>query len=216
MGNHDGEGRFDNKNMGQVFARGRYSLFTNGPDNIHGTGNYAVNIKNEDNQLLYSLIMLDSNRYRKYDTRDGYDYIYPEQIAWYEWIIKGAAKAAGVSSIPSLAFFHIPLPEINDIKAKMTLENQVEAESAFRETPCPPEINTGLFSRMKDIGSTKAIFFGHDHVNLLNYTYQGIHFVYGLKTGYCSYYDNDRIGTTLITINDDSTIDVQFKYYVSE
>lgn len=213
MGNHDGEGRFDNVKMEAVFASGKHSLFNKGPDNIHGTGNYAINIKTENDDLFYTLILLDSNRYRTYRDRNGYDYIYPDQIAYYEWLVKGVSKLSNGEVFPSLVFFHIPLPEINDIKLEIEANNPEIAADIFRETPCPPETNTGMFSKMKELGSTKAVVFGHDHVNLLDYEYQGIKFVYGLKTGTCSYYNNDRLGYTIITIGDDKIVDVQFKNY---
>ena len=113
MGNHDGEGRFDNAQMGMIFGSGKHSLFQMGPDNIHGTGNYAVNIKTQNNDVFYTLIMLDSNRYRTYADRNGYDYIYPDQIDWYAWMIQGVSAAAntvngGGGNIPKYNFFSYP------------------------------------------------------------------------------------------------------------
>ena len=119
----------------------------------------------------------------------------------------------GGGIFPSITFFHIPLPEIYEIKTEIEAEHPEYAADAFREPPCPPEINTGMFAKIKELNSTKAVVFGHDHVNVLNYEYQGVQFVYGLKTGICSYYNADRIGYTLITIHNDQTIDVQFINY---
>jgi hypothetical protein len=205
MGNHDGEGFWNNEKMGGIFGSGKYSLFSPGPDNIHGTGNYGVNIVDDRNRVLYGLVMLDSNRYRG----GGYDYIYPDQIAWYEWYVQGISADTPVKT---MAFFHIPLPEINDIRTEMQNSDAALASDVFREDPCPPTENTGLFSKMKELKSTTHMFFGHDHVNLLNYNYQGIQFVYGLKTGTCSYYNLDRLGTTLITLKDDLSVTVEFKF----
>ncbi|GHU29531.1 phosphohydrolase [Spirochaetia bacterium] len=212
MGNHDGEGIFNNKKMGGIYGAGTYSLFTNGPKNLPGSGNYGINIVNESGDILYALIMIDSNRYRG----RGYDYIYPEQIAWYEWYIKGVSTErygtynAAAHVLQSLSFFHIPLPEMNDVRAEMRAANPAAEQDAFRENPCPPDINTGMFQKMKDLNSTTYMVNGHDHINRLDYEYQGIHFVYGLKTGTCSYYDEDRLGATLITIKDDLSIQVDF------
>ena len=60
-----------------------------------------------------------------------------------------------------------------------------------------------MFEKMKEMQSTTHLFFGHDHLNILDIEYQGIRFFYCLKTGICSYYDADRIGTTLVTIFSD-------------
>jgi hypothetical protein len=56
------------------------------------------------------------------------------------------------------------------------------------------------------------MIFGHDHVNLLNYTWQGVTWVYGLKTGTSFYHDEDRLGGTVYTIGLDGTVDMEFVY----
>jgi Icc-related predicted phosphoesterase len=215
MGNHDGGGFFDVKNdnrqqiTADIFASGKYTLFSKGPENIGGTGNYGVNITDENNNVLYSLIMLDSNR----------DYLREKQVAWYEWYIKGINKAVyGTYNPPSgkivksMVFFHIPLPEIVDIKKELTLYDPILAADYFGESPCPQSKNTGMFQKIKQLESTTHIFFGHDHENTLYYEYQNIYWIYGLKTGYCAYPDNGKIGVTLITVSNDGKTAVEFKY----
>jgi 3',5'-cyclic AMP phosphodiesterase CpdA len=218
MGNHDGEGLYDIEKMGEVYASGKYSLFVKGPDSIHGTGNYGINIADENGEIVYALVMIDTNRYRTYeDGKNGYDYIYPDQIAWYEWYIKGVSETVygsydpdGGKVVKSLLFHHIPLPEIDDIRSEIEGADAPKAADAFREDPCPPLLNTGMFAKVTALKSTTHTFFGHDHVNMINYEYQGVYFVYGAKTGPCSYYDADRQGTTLITIKNDLSIGVEF------
>jgi len=63
---------------------------------------------------------------------------------------------------------------------------------------------------MKELQSTACMLFGHDHKNNFFYQYQGIYFVYGLKTGPCA--EKYKQGTTLITIKDDLSISVEFMY----
>jgi hypothetical protein len=222
MGNHDSEGSGPSREeMGRIYASGSRSLFTHGPASLHGVGNYGINIVDENNAPIYSLILLDSNDYRSYAqtwaaSRGGnYDYIYPDQIDWYEWMVRGVTVAAGrtmEAPVPSLAFFHIPLPEIYEVRAAMRAVDPTAAANAFREDPCPPAENTNMFGRMQELGSTTHIFFGHDHINMLDYAYEGIHFVYGLKTGPCDYHDADRMGATLITIGDGGAVTVDFKH----
>lgn len=43
-GNHDQEGKADKYWMGNVYENAEYCLYQNGPCNIGGTGNYAVNL----------------------------------------------------------------------------------------------------------------------------------------------------------------------------
>ncbi|GAB6393011.1 MAG: metallophosphoesterase [Treponematales bacterium] len=214
MGNHDWEGVFiSNEKMGEVYAKGRYSLFSPGPPNIPGCGNYGVNIVDESGEVVYALIMLDSGRYRGSFPDYGYDYISTEQIAWYEWYVKGVSKSRYGDYFPpehvvkSMAFFHIPLPEINEVREKLEAEDPAAAADAFRDKPTPSRKNTGMFQKMKELRSTTHMFFGHDHGNMLDYEYEGVHFVYSLRTSG----EQERAGTTVITIKNDLTVTVEFK-----
>jgi 3',5'-cyclic AMP phosphodiesterase CpdA len=210
MGNHDGdfmELQDDNlqHSVAEIFSRGIYSLFEMGPDNLTGTGNYGLHIVNGDGAIIYTLVLLDSND----------DYLRRDQVAWYEWYVRGAEEAAylsgGTEKVKSLLFFHIPLPEIEDIKREMEQNNFRDeggrsGSSAFGEAPSRQPVNTGLFDAVKRLGSTTHLFFGHDHLNTLNYKYQGVYFVYGLKTGYCAYHDPQRLGATLITLKGNKSV----------
>jgi hypothetical protein len=214
MGNHDGDfidWQDSNQQLliAKLFSRGRHSLFESGPENVSGTGNYGVRILNGKGAIIYSLILMDSNR----------DYIRQDQVDWYEWHMRGIQSAYGPES-KSLVFFHIPLPEIALIRQEMIGQGKCDeagrdAEAAFGETSTPQSQNTGFFERAKQLGSTTHLFFGHDHLNTLDYLYQGIHFVYGLKTGYCGYHDPDRLGAVLITLSgsaSESNVKVDFIY----
>jgi 3',5'-cyclic AMP phosphodiesterase CpdA len=210
MGNHDGdfmELEDDNQqhSIAEIFSRGRYSLFVTGPDNLTGTGNYGLHIVNGSGAIIYALILLDSND----------DYLRRDQVAWYEWYVRGVAGAAspagGAEKVKSLLFFHIPPPEIGDIKREMEQhdlrdEDGRSASAAFGESPSRQPENTGLFAAIQELGSTTHLFFGHDHLNTLNYHYRGVYFVYGLKTGYCAYHDPERLGATLITLRGENSV----------
>jgi len=211
MGNHDGEGHYDIEKMAELYASGEYSLFRKGPGNIQGVGNYGVNITS-GGEIVYSLFFLDSNRYRKYDGKRGYDYIYSNQADYYEWYINGV-NSFTEKSVKNMLFYHIPVPEIDGIRAEIKEKYPAAVEKfAFREDPCPPKENSGFFDRVTELGAATHMFFGHDHVNLLSYEYRGVRFVYGLKTGPCSYYDKDRQGGTLITLRDNLEVTVDFMY----
>jgi hypothetical protein len=208
MGNHDGDFiKMQDSNqqriIAEIFSRGAHSLFKNGPDNVTGTGNYGLHIVNGNGEIIYALILMDSNR----------DYIRRDQVEWYEWYVRGVSAVVyplgGV--VNSLLFFHIPLPEIEDIKLEMEQNNFTDddghsASTAFGESPNEQSRNTGLFAAVKNLGSTTHLFFGHDHKNILNYNYQGVYFVYGLKTGYCAYHDTERLGATLIILIGDTPV----------
>jgi hypothetical protein len=212
LGNHDGEGDYDDDDVARTFSTGHYSLFDRGPGSIHGFSNAAVNLVNPNGRVVYSLITIDSNRYRDYvSASTNYDYIYPDQGEWYEWYLNGIAKQQG-NQVKSMLFYHIPLPEINDVRDYMRSVDPDAEAFAFREPPCPSGNNAGFWDTVKDTGSTTHMFFGHDHRNLLDYVWGGVHWVYGLKLGPSSYHDNDRLGGTLITIGQNGTATVDFVY----
>jgi len=80
------------------------------------------------------------------------------------------------------------------------------------------------FDKLVELGSTKAVFCGHDHRNTYSFTYEGIRLTYGMSIDYSangltpigSNAENQRIfedtvqrGGTLITLNADSSVSVK-------
>ena len=200
LGNHDTDGLADRNWVGNQYQNAENSLFEMGPSNIHGVGNYVINIADTDGDTIYSLIVLDSHNERMYTNVKDYDFIYYDQIKWYEWVVSGQ------KDIPSILFFHIPLPEF-DIAASMLESGELVDPMAFgenHESVCAPPVNSGLFDKIVELSSTSHIFVGHDHINSLSVNYEGIQLTYGLKTGATCYYENSMQGATLITIKDDT------------
>lgn len=114
FGNHDRELNANLYYQAKRYTdKSDYCLFKEGPNNIQGVGNYVVNVE-ENGKIVQSLYFMDSNGDRKYtiDNKEvkGYDYIYPNQIEWYTDNVKAINYLAGYN-VPSMAFFHIPLPE---------------------------------------------------------------------------------------------------------
>lgn len=208
LGNHDSEGRKDRPWFGNHYEVARNSLFKYGPSNIHGVGNYSVNLKDENGDIIYSLIMLDSNTYRNYDEGKGYDFIHRDQMNWYKWQIQGVSTTQyGKNDIqeskivPSMCFFHIPLQEFADAAEFVKEGGSVsEVMGANNEGVTSSKINSGFFDLMKGLNSTTHVFCGHDHINNLSVNWKGIKLSYGLKSGKTSYFDENLQGGTLITI----------------
>jgi hypothetical protein len=214
LGNHDGEGGHDDEDISRIFAGGKHSLFDRGPGSIHGFSNSAINLLDPTGRVVYSMITIDSNRYRDYPGgSSSYDYVYPDQSLWYEWYLNGLSKQQG-RAVKSMLFYHIPLLQINELRADMEKVDPAGAAFAFRESPCPAGGDAGFFKKVQELASTTHMFFGHDHRNVLNYAWGGVNWVYGLKTGTSAYHDNDRIGGTLITIGQDGNPTIQFVYEV--
>ncbi len=204
LGNHDAEFLADRNWHANRYAAGAHSLFQAGPSNIHGIGNHAVRVTDTAGSTLYALVLMDSNSKRLYGDGVDYDMLYPDQVGWYEWVMEGLRRDGG--QIPSMLFFHIPLPEyqtLSDAWAAGTLP----AGTYFgenREPVCAAPANSGLFAAIKAAGGTTHVFSGHDHINCLSGMLDGVRLTYGLKTGANSYNDADLQGGTLITIRDGS------------
>ena len=78
------------------------------------------------------------------------------------------------------------------------------------------------FSKLLEVGSTQAVFCGHDHRNNYSFTYKGIRLTYGMSVDYSAngllgaLFENQEIynetvqrGGTLITLNPDSSVFVE-------
>lgn len=209
FGNHDAEGNVTKDTMADKFIAAENCIFYKGDEGVDGVGNYVINLKAAKRKIAYSLFLIDSNMY---DGNGGYDSIHENQIEWYKDAVGVITKQNRGKIVPSLAFFHIPLPEMKD--ARISFDNgESSGFGVFRDVISPGSVNTGLFNVAKELGSTKAFVCGHEHTNNCDILYQGIHMIYGLKSSRFSYYDEDMLGATIITLSTDS-IKVENSYFL--
>jgi len=80
-----------------------------------------------------------------------------------------------------------------------------KAEGSIHETPCPGAVNNFFTDKMLELGSTKNVLFGHDHVCNASINYEGIQLTYSLKLGYGCYYEEGLMGGTTLTIGSDGS-----------
>ncbi len=78
-----------------------------------------------------------------------------------------------------------------------------KATGVIHETPCPGAVNNFFTDKMLELGSTKNVMFGHDHVCNASINYEGIQLTYSLKLGYGCYYEDGLMGGTTLTIGSD-------------
>lgn len=211
FGNHDAEGNATLAWQGDKFEQAEYCLFSHGPTNLYGDGNYFVNIW-EDDEVVYSLALLDNGRYFDYGDITKEIYIGYEQIAWFEWNINGVNKAMN-KEVPSMVFSHFALPEFATAIEKYCTKAEdgryyVPEELGFGSCayiPGAAPVNSGFFDKAKAMGTTH-IFCGHDHENDASIMYEDVILTYGLKTGPSPAPWNDALyyGGTVITISDDN------------
>ena len=172
-------------------------------DKVQGNCNFAINVM-DGAKIKKQLIFMDSNRYY-FGSYFGYDFFKQDQIDWYADLVDYTKSQNGGTSVDSLMFYHIPLYEINAAYEEGTLKYDGPNGNGDgkREKTCPPDENSGFFDVIKEKGSTKAMFFGHDHINTFESDYQGVKFCYGIKSTDRIYYDEDLLGYQTITLDGD-------------
>ena len=188
-------------------------------DDVQGNSNFAINL-NKDGKIFEQLIIMDSNRYN-FNGYFGYDYFKQNQIDWYKELVNYTKTQNGGEVVPSLMFYHIPLPEVNDAwKAAKNDESLIirpasnkDVKPQENEDPCNPKYNSGFFNVIKELGSTKGMYFGHDHINNYIVKYEGIDFGYGIKATDRVYYQDNLLGGRVITINEDHSLSYQDYYH---
>lgn len=184
LGNHDDEGTGDRRGLMDVIVSLPYSVSQHGPKDITGVGNYALPVYSADGkEARWILYFLDSNAYPPEKSLGKYDWIRTDQVDWYRRTSKELTAQHGGRPCPALAFFHIPLPEYDEL---LTAANANLAGYRY-ESVCCPDINSGFFAAMLECGDIKGTFVGHDHVNDYEGTLHGIRLIYGRATGFSAY-----------------------------
>ena len=212
FGNHDEQCYFSVDWLTKTLSEyGSNCLFKDlQDDKVNGNCNFAINLM-KDGKVHDQLFIMDSNRYDFNFSQFGYDCFKQDQIDWYESVVNYTKEQNGGETVNSLMFYHIPLPEVNAAwdEAK---QNDKVIYGEKREASCSPDHDYGFFKKIKELGSTKAMFFGHDHINNFEVDYQGVKFCYGIKSTDRIYHDNDMLGCQTITIHNDHSLTID-RYY---
>jgi hypothetical protein len=186
FGNHDDEFDFTRTQLFDIAKGIPYNISSTVPG-ITGAGNYILPVMSSgSDNPAFILYCFDSNAYSTVDGVKGYGYIHSDQISWYKVHSSMYTGNNGGTPIPSIAFFHIPLPEYNLAAAN---ENAV-ITGTRKEKACAPELNSGMFTAMKEMGDVMATFVGHDHDNDYAVYWHGIMLAYGRYTGGNTVYNN--------------------------
>lgn len=232
FGNHDTEAYsyFNREKIGKLYADEslKYCLFSEGPEDVDGVGNHVIHVKNTDGKLVQELVFMDSHSYTNGDIFGifwKYDNIHQNQVDWYEKKIKAAQK--NNPDVKSLVFIHIPLVEYRDAYNEYLANGEKDTKNVkyVSGNVCEedPYIYCGmgednLFEKMLELGSTQAVFCGHDHENNIVLNYKGIDLTYNNSVDYLAYIGISKIGDhrgcTVVTVNPDGTYkQVHENYY---
>jgi len=198
FGNHDDEQGLTRAELFDIIKTVPYNL-TSTTDGLSGVTNFILPVKNKGgNKDMTILYCIDSHAYSSIEGIKGYDYIKFDQIQWYREHSKAYAKQNGGKPVPSLAFFHIPLPEYNQAAADET----AILIGSRKEKACAPELNSGLFASMKEMGDVMGVFVGHDHDCDYAVLWKGILLAYGRYTGGDTVYNNLPNGGRIIELTE--------------
>lgn len=186
FGNHDDESGMTRSELLALLQSlpGNLSSTTEG---ISGVTNYILPVKSADgNNDAAILYFFDSHSYTPIEELKHYTWIKHDQIGWYIDNSNRFTSANGGSPVPSMAFFHIPLPEYNE-----AVSNENAQMIGYRgEAACSPKINSGLFAAMRSQGDIMATFVGHDHINDYLVNWRSIALCYGRYTGGATVYNH--------------------------
>lgn len=141
-------------------------------ESIWGWGNYNLEVGGvegsplQDKSIL-NLYLLDSGEFTYSFVPPvymGYEWIHSSQQSWFLRTSKQlqdaymSAPYPQQGPAPGLVFFHIPIPEFNNI-------TEPEMIGVKQEKVACPGINSGFFDTMLASGDIKATFVGHSHLN---------------------------------------------------
>ncbi len=225
FGNHDRESIVGTTWQKAMLEQSDYCLFASA--DCTGDSNYTVAVK-QGGQYKYILWALDTNGTNAsllqgnpqadiICTESG---LQADQINWIKNTAYGIEYDLG-KQIPSLLFMHIPpacaygaidkyYPDYMELPFTPTEDGDFGIAT---------EAPSGGGSKGLDIIAAnmgcKGMFFGHQHQVALSIAYEGIRYTWGLKSSTGSYIDRNLIGSTLITI-DEQTNDFAISYLFSE
>lgn len=212
-GNHDGEGTATKQQLNDYLLSLEYCIYERGDESVDGYGNYYQNVNNELGEAIISLIMMDSNMYGSNDSVSGYDKFHENQIEWYENTIKAIANDVNgdeADVLPSLAFFQIPMTEYT-AAYNIAKDSDTIIYGQRGEAECSPYEDDLMFEKMVQLGSTKGVFVGHDHMNDYSVMYEGIRLTYANSCDHNIFFVI-RKGGTIINIKNNGSFTQQRIY----
>lgn len=234
FGNHDQQdGQAFVDKVVDLFNGCKYCCFKEGNKAL-GSGNFIINIKNDDN-ICESLIMMNTHDRMPFVNELGEETLewarfIPEQVLWYEETV---AELKRQGSKESVMIFHIPLfcyreafdTAFNYKKhpSEVTVDESYTGEfwnEGYKDSfgvqynkgvsSYPADI--GMFDAVKRLGHTKTTICGHNHENNTVINYEGVRLAFSLKCGAGSHYNENLSGGTVIKIDDNGVKDLYHEY----
>lgn len=200
LGNHDHEQGVTREEIADIvtnypFNMNRLSEVSQGRvmDNVIPV--YSNQKPLKEAALIYCF---DSGSYPSMDNVGTYGWITTSQIEWYREQSLHYTIRNKFQPLPALAYFHIPLPEY-----RLAFNDEKNVRYGERsENECPPDLNTGMFFSMREMGDVMGTFVGHDHVNDYIVDYYGIALAYGHFSGWKTTYIFEINGARVVVLKE--------------
>lgn len=198
FGNHDVEFAGNHKELFEAVMKLPGCIAYHDETSIDGMGNHVIYIENQKGITKWLVFAIDSGDYIPWKQVDGYACVTPNQIRWYQNMIREQEKEN--QDFSALAFQHMAIPEHADVF-------KYERCYGIKREGCgSPRINSGFFYGMLEAGHTKGLFVGHDHANDYYGKLFGITLGYGRATGYNTYGAPDHMkGARVFVLREDDT-----------
>lgn len=180
LGNHDSQFGSTREDMFAAIRSLPGCINRPPKEGVYGCSNDVITLSGASGteRVFYLFDSMDAVVLKGEEEIHCYDYIRHNQIAWYRAHSERFAAAAG-HPVPSVAFFHIPLCELQE-----ALSAGVRPICGTNgEPPCPSRLNSGLFAQFREMGDVNAIVTGHDHDCDYVLDYGRMHFIYGRFSG---------------------------------
>ena len=219
-GNHDSEYGLSRDEICAIWDSFGCMTYDADPS-LYGCGTCNLPILSSDGtKTAFNLWFIDSGSNNTDPGCSGYDYVHPDQIAWYKETALALKKQNGGEVVPAIDFQHIIIPEVYDelylevpfSNEKLTFERAdknyftvpylARLNGYWLEHPCPPDVYDGQLAAWKEIGDVIAEFNGHDHKNTLQVNIDGVDVVNVPTCGESSYHSDYTRGVGLITLDE--------------
>ncbi len=185
MGNHDSDFDLSRTEMYRVLRSIPGNVNTPDDLGISGCSNDILTLSGKKglDRVFY---LFDSGN-REYPAgMKSWGYVHTDQIEWYRAASRIFTQRHGGKPVPSMAFFHIPVPEYSQAirdTSRVMMGN-------IGEEPGAPKFNSGLYLAMREQGDVQAIVTGHDHNSDFVMLWQDFFLIYGRFSG-CDTVYND-------------------------
>lgn len=201
-GNHDAEQEMSRAQMSKIISSAKYSLNTLNDKGELSDLRIGVKSSAGKDAMPLDIYMLDSNDYSHYENVGGYAWFTFDQIKWLRDECEAATAANGGKNVPSVSFFHIPVPEFYDAWVLAQEKSHNGVVGLRGEYGGHPRVNSGMFASMLETGNMMGIFCGHDHDSDYIIPYYGIALVYGRYSGDDTVYNHLAHGSRIISFDE--------------